>query len=184
MALWYVANLTDDLRTKTDDLSTKTNDLQVNSNALRRKNYAFAMESAFRAWQVGSLAQLQEILVSQVPSANDEDLRGVEWRFLDARCKENLQDPLLQTASPILSLAFSPKGTHLAIVLSKGELLLHNLITGCTDTLNDGNDLGGLKLGTNVAFAPSGDFLVGLGQSCLEVYVWRVSPDNAAGFAQ
>ena len=76
------------------------------------------MESAFRAWQVGSLAQLQEMLVSQVPTANDEDLRGFEWRFLDARCKENL---LASTAPNEIqrsdSVAFSPDGKHLAIML-------------------------------------------------------------------
>ena len=65
-----------------------------------------------------------------------QDLRGFEWRFLDARCKENLLSPLLQTDSPVRSVAFSPNGKHLAIMLATGDLLLHDMITGRTDTLN------------------------------------------------
>ena len=45
------------------------------------------------------------------------------------------------------SVAFSPNGKHLAIVLANGELLLHDMITGHTHTLAEGDGLDGVRLG-------------------------------------
>ena len=163
---------------------SRSADLHDMTEDLRRKNYAFAMESAFRAWQVGSLAQLQDMLPPQVPTANDQDLRGFEWRFLDARCKENLLSPLLQTDSSVKSVAYSPSGKHLAIMLATGDLLLHDTVTNHTDTLNKGDGWIGELSGTDIAFSPSGDFLVGRGTSHLEVYVWRATADEAMPFTR
>ena len=114
---------------------------------------------------------------------DEEDLRGFEWRFLDARCRENLLDPLLKKDSSVQSLAFSPKGTHLAIVFSNGELLLYDLISGRPHTLVDGNGQEGLSWARTSPFlrqATSG----GSRSSLSEVYVWRASPEGPSGFTR
>ena len=45
------------------------------------------------------------------------------------------------------SVAYSPNGKHLAIMLWDGDLLLHDMITGRTDTLNKGDGLDGADVG-------------------------------------
>ena len=159
-------------------------ELREKTNDLRKENYAFAMESAFRAWQVGSLSRLEEMLMSQIPENSDQDLRGFEWRFLDARFKENLPKPLFETDSPVKSIAYSPNGKYLAVTLDTGDLLLHDFASGRTDTLNKGDGVGGDKFGTDISFSPSGDFLVGRGTLHQEVYLWHATPDKAAPFAR
>ena len=41
----------------------------------------------------------------------------------------------------VASVAFSPDGKHLAIMLETGDLLLHDIVTSRTDTLNKGDEM-------------------------------------------
>jgi eukaryotic-like serine/threonine-protein kinase len=129
----------------------------------RRRLYAAQINLAHQAWETGQMARVLELLESQRPRPDEEDLRSFEWYYLWRLCNRNWRATLRGKAP----LALSPDGQTLASAspdssmepyyTNSGVLTLWDLATGAEKSA--------IKLKTQVqltsmAFTPDGKTLV------------------------
>lgn len=139
---------------------------------MRQNLYAGDLSFAARAWQRGDLGQARRTLASLRPHADEDDLRGFEWRYLWQQCQGDQLATLAGHEGIVTCVAFSPDGQFLATgsrdaTVKIWELNRRQLVT----TLNAAT--GAVW---TVAFTPDARFLVtsGLGGTRLWEYrSWR-----------
>src|SRR5262249_9007517 len=80
----------------------------------RRRFYAAQMNLAMQAWEAGDTARTLELLETQRPKFDQEDLRGFEWYYLWRLCHRGLRSRLNQHAGAATTVVFFPDGKTLA----------------------------------------------------------------------
>ncbi|MFL5240710.1 MAG: protein kinase domain-containing protein [Gemmataceae bacterium] len=81
----------------------------------RRRFYASQMNLAMQAWEAGQPARVLELLESQRPRLDEEDLRAFEWYYLWRLCQGKHKFSLpTQKVDNARALAYSPDGKTLA----------------------------------------------------------------------
>jgi eukaryotic-like serine/threonine-protein kinase len=81
----------------------------------RRRFYAGQMNLALQAWEAGQPARVLELLESQRPRFDEEDLRGFEWYYLWRLCLARHRFSLpTQNVDNAEALAYSPDGKSIA----------------------------------------------------------------------
>ncbi len=88
------------------------------------------LESAFTYFRDGNVERVEEMLNRHRPLAGEEDIRGVEWHYLQRQCEQFQKTLLLDAKSEITSLAISPDGRCLATGSRLGDLSLWDASTG------------------------------------------------------
>jgi WD40 repeat protein/serine/threonine protein kinase len=79
---------------------------------LRRNAYAAQINVAYQALTENNLERAVEMLKRQRPERGEEDLRGFEWRYLWALCRDHAKTNFFDAAAP--SIATSADGRWLA----------------------------------------------------------------------
>jgi WD40 repeat protein/serine/threonine protein kinase len=94
---------------------------QRQRDAARQLLYVADMQRAQRAWEDGDIGRLQELLEGHRPQAEEPDLRGWEWYYLQALCHRDLftlredSDPLEGHGAYLAPrILWSPDGERLA----------------------------------------------------------------------
>jgi tRNA A-37 threonylcarbamoyl transferase component Bud32/DNA-binding beta-propeller fold protein YncE len=86
----------------------------ANAADARANLYIAHMNLAQRAWELGNVASVLELLEAQRPKQPwEKDLRGWEWYYQERLCHDDLHT-LAGHTGPVLRVAFSPDGTRLA----------------------------------------------------------------------
>jgi len=122
----------------------------------RHRFYAGQMSLAMQAWEADNPARVLELLESQRPKFDQEDLRSFEWYHLWGRChsacKLNLHVPYTHS----WCVAFSPDGKTLASGYWNAQVKLWDVASGRERATLSGqhNAVG------SVAFSPDGKYLV------------------------
>ncbi len=80
----------------------------------RRRLYASQINLAHQAWERGHVTRLLDLLESQRPKLDQEDLRTFEWYYLWRLCHSAHRLTLTGHTGPLASVSFSPDGTKLA----------------------------------------------------------------------
>lgn len=101
--------------------------IKSTNSELRTTNYAFAVQAAFQAWQMGSLDRLSDLLSQCSPDAEESDLRGFEWRLLHNWYSGSSGYDNFECAAKVLDLSFSPNGRFIAGALFDGTVFLKDL---------------------------------------------------------
>src|SRR5262249_37711338 len=90
--------------------------VRANDNALlfARRAYLSDLRQAQQAWEQGQGHFVRELLNQQLPEQTGaEDLRDFEYYYWQRLCSLDLRT-LRGHTGPVMSVAFSPDGTHLA----------------------------------------------------------------------
>lgn len=101
-----------------NEQAARTNELLA-----RRRYYAAQMNLAMQAWEEGNSARVLEILETQRPRFDEEDMRGFEWYHLWHQCHRGCR-AVLRTGSVVQGMAFAPDGRTLALVHENGAISL------------------------------------------------------------
>jgi WD40 repeat protein/serine/threonine protein kinase len=80
----------------------------------RRRLYASQMNLAQQAWEIGPSARVLELLESQRPKFDQEDLRSFEWYYLWQQCHKHQRLSWRARRDSVFSVALSPDGTMVA----------------------------------------------------------------------
>jgi WD40 repeat protein/serine/threonine protein kinase len=134
--------------------------VRANDNALlfARRAYLSDLRQAQQAWEQGQIHFVRELLSQQLPEqTGGADLRNFEYYYWQRLCSLDLRT-LRGHTGPVLSVAFSPDGTHLAsgcggrVGKFVGEVKVWDMITG-QETLTFNGHTGQI---TSVAYSPDG----------------------------
>ena len=82
-------------------------------NAVSRNLYCSDLRLGLVDWNAGNVARLSSKLLSHVPQAGGDDLRGWEWYYLLSLCHQE-ELTLRDYRSPVDTVAWSPDGRYLA----------------------------------------------------------------------
>src|SRR5262249_8179888 len=102
----------------------------------RRRFYAAQMNLAQQAWEAGQPARTLELLESQRPKLDEDDLRGFDWYYRWRLCHRNLHRTLRgPTREGVyhdfpISLAITPDGEILVSGSVNGSVGVWSLATG------------------------------------------------------
>jgi WD40 repeat protein/serine/threonine protein kinase len=126
----------------------------------RRRFYAAQMNLAQQAWEAGNPARVLELLESQRPRFDEQDLRNFEWYHLWGLCNKDLRLTLRGHTTEIACIAFSPDGKTLVSASdTNANAKLWDVSTGqLRSTLNGSHGFRGAA-----AFSPDGKILVTAG---------------------
>jgi WD40 repeat protein/tetratricopeptide (TPR) repeat protein len=135
----------------------------------RRRLYAARMNLAQQAWKNGQTARVLELLESVRPkSADEEDLRGFEWYYLQRLCQQDWRT-LIEHEGMITGLAFSPEGRYLASAGQSGQgVKLWSVAAGTIERV-----LPAVKGAHYVVFSPDGKYVATTDGTTLGV--WEVA---------
>jgi hypothetical protein len=98
------------------DLAQHERDLALRAAVrIRKQMYVADIGLAHKAIQEGNLGRARALLAKHIPSSNDEDLRGFEWRFLASRAKGNSRADLGRYIGFLSGAAISPDGQFVAL---------------------------------------------------------------------
>ena len=107
----------------------RDNALHANQE-LRESNYAFSIEAAFKAMEIGSLDRLAELFDDESPklALDGKDLRGFEWRLLKQFYDDNFPQNTHYLPEDPVDLEFSPSGRYIVAALKSGKISVIDLI--------------------------------------------------------
>src|SRR5262249_57348853 len=83
----------------------------------RRRFYAAQMNMAMQAWEAGDPARTLELLETQRPKFDQDDLRSFEWYYLWRLCHGGLRSRMKGLTTTVHSVLFLPDGKTLASAL-------------------------------------------------------------------
>ena len=115
---------------------------------LEARLYRQRIALAEREWSANNLSRM-EALLEQCPA----DLRGWEWHYLK-RLRHSVQSPL-RHESPVLDVAFSPDGQHLATGTQAGVVRIWQ----AKPARNSWNGKATTAMSPTVRFSPDGRYL-------------------------
>ncbi len=98
--------------------------LRGSERTARDGAYAADVALAFRAVEEGNLAQARDALARHVPTREQEDVRGFEWRLADRLTHGDASARLTGHAGAVRALAFAPDGHALATAGDDGMVAL------------------------------------------------------------
>ncbi|TMQ32183.1 MAG: hypothetical protein E6K70_19945, partial [Planctomycetota bacterium] len=119
----------------------------------RRRFYAAQMNLAMQAWETGQPARVLELLESQRPRFDEEDLRVFEWYYLWRLCHTGRASTWRAHKGQVNAVAFSPDGKTMASGGLDRALKLWDVATGQERAVLS---QGGIA---NLAFSPDGKTL-------------------------
>ncbi len=127
---------------------------RANGNLAREQLYLTRQQLAQAAWQEGDINRLKDLLARQIPEPKQQDLRGFEWRYLDALCAT---ERLVYRGHRLRvnTVACSPKGRMAASGGFDGEVQVWEISSGATLWQKHVNDMSVNCL----AFSPNGELL-------------------------
>jgi WD40 repeat protein/serine/threonine protein kinase/Flp pilus assembly protein TadD len=127
----------------------------------RRRYYAAQMNLAQQAWDAGDTARVLELLETQRPRFDDEDLRGFEWYHLWHQCHrgcrhvwkaaDKADSSYWATHAPV---AFAPDNRTVAVGSRDGSVSVWDAETGARRAV-----LNGHSRSCRLAFSPDGKTL-------------------------
>lgn len=134
-------------------MTDKTSQDDDDTFDLKRRLYCRDMKLSQFQWEQNNVRWVRDRLARYVPKPGEPDLRGFEWRYLNAQC--NRDERTIQAHSRgVRQVAFSPDGKQLASV-GDGCLQIWDVPTGeelfRASPMDDGNC---------VAFSPNGKWIV------------------------
>jgi WD40 repeat protein/serine/threonine protein kinase len=149
------------------------------ANQLRLHSYATDMKVAQVALDENSRGRAIELLRKYVPAAGEQDLRGVEWRYLWQRARGDEIYTFRGHSGIVHALAFSPDGKLLAT--SSFDHTLKVLELGTKRVLKSLDVVSDDSLSARsvpLAFSPDGRTLAalqGAGATLWDTSTWQVS---------
>lgn len=124
---------------------------------MRRQSYAADMKAAHIAIRENNLRYALSLLRKYFPKQNEEDLRGVEWRYLWQACRSDALKSLDHDGAIVRQAVFSPDGRYIATSSFDGMLRIWEVASGEIVEQFDGYRRDGPN--HPVAFSPDGRFL-------------------------
>jgi len=134
----------------------------------RRRFNAAQMNLAMQAWHAGEVPRVLELLESQRPRADQEDLRGFEWYYLWRLCNSGRRHLLIGPKSAVSALAFSPDGKTLASATWDRRVQLWDTDTGKLRAVLQGHQ----DFAWEIVFSPNGKMLASGGKETSTLIVW------------
>jgi WD40 repeat protein/tRNA A-37 threonylcarbamoyl transferase component Bud32 len=90
----------------------------------RERQYASDMNSVQQAWDAGNLKHANSVLSNYLPKRGEPDLRGFEWRYLSALCRDRSEPLFTNLGDGIGALGFAPGGNVLVAAVGNSLKLL------------------------------------------------------------
>jgi WD40 repeat protein/serine/threonine protein kinase len=135
----------------------------------RQNLYAADMKLAQVSLDENNLDRALMLLERNRPNDDTEDLRGFEWRYLAAQCRDQALFTFPDHTAPVSGLSFSPDGRLLATGGFDGQIFVRDLISRQV-VAKLAWPQAMLTLG-KVTFSPAGRFLAAANGR--EVKVWK-----------
>ena len=120
----------EETRQERDKVAGANQKLEQVLGDLRHTLYVADVNRAYRFWDEGNVARTMELLERQRPTANEPDLRGVEWHYLERLCRRLEAGLKFDAKAPISALAISPDARMLATLSNIGRAQLWDATTG------------------------------------------------------
>jgi WD40 repeat protein/predicted Ser/Thr protein kinase len=98
--------------------------LRRTTERLRHRNYAGDIGLAYAAYLEKNYSRLETLIRQQVPQADEPDLRGFEWGFLNKLCEGMEEASIEAHDSDVCCLAPSPDGRWLLTLGMDGRIKL------------------------------------------------------------
>ncbi|HEV8541370.1 MAG TPA: hypothetical protein VGR78_03170, partial [Verrucomicrobiae bacterium] len=165
---------------------------EASERSSARNLYAANINLAHRSWSEGDLAQAENYLRAATPQTGREDLRGFEWRYLHALCRDESRRTVSSSDfhAGARKLALGSGG---AVIIAAGNAIRsYDMQTGARLSSFEADSVQALASSTNEpglvaytvangirAFSPNGETLLGGGvahDSCNAI-AW--SPDRS-----
>jgi WD40 repeat protein len=141
---------------------------EVEERRHRNLLYASDIRHATDAWRQADLKTACEHLDAQIPAANAEDLRGLEWHWLNAACRPDAEHDLPHGAA-VTDCQVTADGKGLATCAEDGVIRLWDLESGQLAASWRAH----VKAARSLAVSPDGTRLVSGGDDRL-VHMWDV----------
>lgn len=171
--VWHTARLesvNDRLRTATATALSQQKRAEQSELHTRQLLYVADMRLAEKSWRDGDLGSARQILNSYVPSgAEDADLRGPGWYFLDHAIRPETK-LVADDGSPLYCIRLAPDGATFAVAGQDGMIRVHDRVTGA---LRQTIESGQIEV-NSVAFSPDGTTLASAGDDG-SIAVWRLA---------
>ncbi len=150
-------------------VASQSQRVAASAKALRRSLYLADMNAAQLALRENNRGRAIELLNKYFPNTNEDDLRGVEWRYLWKLCDGDELFTLDYHGFAVSAVVFSPDGKWLAVASFDNKVTILDVATQriCTwlpDAFNRINNQG-------LAFSPDGKILASTDN--LAVNLWE-----------
>lgn len=150
---------------------------EANELLARRRFYAAQMNLGMQAFEAGDTPRVLQLLETQRPKYDEEDLRAFEWYCLWQRCHQPLRFSRTGNPGTTQTVAFSPDSTMLALAGSDGNVQIYDVATGEERRTFRGGPVGYPA----IAFSPDGQTLAQSAGPTLDdlVTLWDVAVGRA-----